>query len=148
MIPAAKITWTVHWWHYFPCLPIGCLFLSNINTHDTNVLTFRFFCIFLTFLMSRGHLKQLTYNLNAQKDKIKSSRINVDGKKYRVKFTGIVLGNSSSNNCISQLSYYASYFSKFQCLNSTPFSFCAYTTLGVSLCIDWSKKIIVKYQWS
>ena len=46
--------------------------------------------------------------MNAQKDKIKKSGITVDGKKYRVKFTGIVLAqlvevNRSSNNCIGQL---------------------------------------------
>ena len=69
-----------------------------ILIHDTNLLTFRFFNLyFLTLLLSssfdysRGHLKQLISNLNVQKDKIKKSGITVDGKKYCVKFTGIVL---------------------------------------------------------
>lgn len=71
---------------------ISALFYHNhIKTLISHCFTVSFFDY------SRGYLKQLVSNLNAQKDKIKKSGITVDGKKYHIKFTGIV--NAGVHEC-------------------------------------------------
>ena len=58
--------------------------------------------------MFRGNLKQLIRNLNSQKNQIKKHGIVVDGKKYSVKFTGILQILIDNSVCCYGLSIFIS----------------------------------------
>ena len=76
--------------YYYYCILKECycvLFALNCNA-DNHSLVYSTFYVFFSFQI-RDNLKQLLRNLNSQKNCIKKHGIVVDGKKYRIKFTGI-----------------------------------------------------------
>lgn len=66
------------------------------------------FLFLISCFVFRGNLKQLIRNLNSQKNHIKKHGIVVDGKKYSVKFTGILQILIDNSVCCYGLSIFIS----------------------------------------
>lgn len=66
---------------------------------DNLVVEYTYYVFF--YFQIRDNLKQLLRNLNSQKNCIKKHGIVVDGRKYKIKFTGITKFFDYSIRCVS-----------------------------------------------
>lgn len=76
---------------YWQCIVSNCI-ADNLVVEYT--------CYVFFFFQIRDNLKQLLRNLNSQKNCIKKHGIVVDGKKYKIKFTGITKFFDYSVRCV------------------------------------------------
>jgi len=77
---------------YWLCIVSNCI-------ADNLVVEYTYYVFF--YFQIRDNLKQLLRNLNSQKNCIKKHGIVVDGRKYKIKFTGITKFFDYSVRCVS-----------------------------------------------